>query len=68
LLGFAGFQYASAFVRVLTVFQAGSGFVGAFPFSTAFRADGAVFVAPDFQVGAANVALNVGGFWLKQVA
>ena len=61
---FAGFYDASAFVGVLAVFETCCGFVGSFPFSSTFGAHGFVFITPNFEVAAANVAFNVGWFRL----
>jgi hypothetical protein len=63
-LVFSRFYDASAFIRKLTVLQANSIFVGAFPFGAAAGTGGFVFVTPDFQFATADVAVDVGGFRL----
>jgi hypothetical protein len=66
---FFAFGYdTAAFVGVLAVLQAYRVFIGAFPFGTATRTGGFVFVGPDFEFGSTDMAVDVGGFGLEQVA
>jgi hypothetical protein len=67
-LFFARCDYASAFVSVLAVLKANRVFIRAFPFSAATGARGFVFVTPDFKFSTTDVAVNVGGLGLQQVA
>ena len=52
-------DYASAFVGVLTVLGACCVGVRAIPFGAAAWACSFIFIAPDFQFGAADVTVNV---------
>jgi hypothetical protein len=58
---------APAFICILAILQANRIFVWALPFGSAAWAGGFVFVAPDFDFGAAYVTVDVGGLWLKQI-
>jgi len=63
-LFFASGYYSSAFVSVLAILKTNRVFVWAFPFSTTTGASGFVFVTPDFNFGAAYVAVNICWFGL----
>ena len=65
---FAGVDYSSAFICILAILKTRSGWVGAFPFGSAAGTRGFVFVAPNFKFAAADVAVDVGGFRLQQIA
>jgi len=64
---FSGRNNSPAFVRVLAVFEAWGVFGWAFPLRAATGAGGFVFIAPYFEVCAANVAFNVCWCWLQEL-
>ena len=65
---FSRLDYSSTLICVLTIFEASSRRIGAFPFGATSGTCCFVFIAPDFKVAAANMAFNVGWFRLKQIA
>jgi hypothetical protein len=64
-LTFTRFYNATTFICELAVLQACSRGVRAFPFGAAAGACGFVFVTPDFEFAATDMAVNVSGFGLE---
>jgi hypothetical protein len=60
------FNYAPAFIRVLTIVQARTVLIRSLPFGTAVSTSAPVFVAPDLNVAATNMTFHVRQRWSKE--